>query len=244
LRYKEGFFRAILDEDAKRFDIPRVTPSALAQPFVYAVELTDTRRLKPERDALDTPHLHLQTAVIKEWAETSTGQRFRFEHTVLSITNKSQMPLAYHVQTSVDHPEKCGSKGAIAHNAMGLLPGQRVERTECLWHPGAAVTVTRVEVMELPAIGYYYVSRLVPSQVLLDGRTAAGHEPPKGKPCGFVPWREIQSAAKDGRATWADLVDFYARHNCDEYSFWNGYRRWTVPGTLPSRDPSRATSQK
>jgi len=31
------------------------------------------------------------------------------------------------------------------------------------------------------------------------------------------------------------VIDFYARHNCDEYSFFRGYRRWTAPGSLPAR---------
>jgi hypothetical protein len=31
------------------------------------------------------------------------------------------------------------------------------------------------------------------------------------------------------------VIDFYARHDCAEYSFWAGYKRWLSPGTLPSR---------
>ena len=156
--------------------------------------------MKVEKDTLDTAHLRLTTRVMKEWAQTETGQRYRYEHTVLGITNKSDKYLAYRVETAVDHPEKCMSKGALAQNAVALAPGESLERTECLWRPHATVTVKRVEVMELPQIiSYYFVSRLVPSQVLLDERTAAGHEFAKAKPCQFVPWREIQTAAKGAR---------------------------------------------
>jgi hypothetical protein len=240
LRFTPGYYRAILDEDAKLYHLDKVDPAQLAAPLEYADELPATKTLKSDRDSLETAHLKLGTRIIKEWATTATGQRFRFEHQVLTITNKSLRPLAYRVETDVDHPEKCGSKGAIAHNALALRPGELVERTECLWHPGATVVVRRVEVLELPPIGYHYVSRLVPSQVLLDERTAAGHDPGKAKQCQFVPSRDIQNAAKDAGVTWADVIDFYARHNCDEYSFWPGYRRWKAPGTLPSHGPAAA----
>jgi hypothetical protein len=237
LRFTPGYYRAILDDDAKKYGLPKVDPEELAAPLDYADELGAPRRLKADRDGLETPHLKLGTRVIKEWATTGSGQRFRFEHQVLTLTNKSPRPLAYRVETSVDHPEKCSTKGAIAHNALALQPGETVERTECLWHPGAMLTVRRVEILELPPLGYQYVSRLVPSQVLFDERTSAGHDPGKVKPCQFVPWREIQNSVKDQGTGWADVIDFYARHNCDEYSFWPGYRRWLTRGSLPSRAP-------
>ncbi len=165
---------------------------------------------------------------------------------VLTITNRGGKPVAYRVETAVDRPEKCGSKGAIAHNAVALAPSETAERTECLWHPGAMITVSKIEVLELEQpISFVYVSRLVPTQVLLDERTSAGHEPAAGsKPCLFVPWREIQTAAKGNNASWADIIDFYARHNCDEYSFWIGYRRWMSPGTLPSRPVKLAAAPR
>src|SRR6185369_7224349 len=104
-----------------------------------------------------------------------------------------------------------------------------------LWWPGSSVTVKRVQIMDLPLMGYYFVSRLVPTQVLMDARTSAGHEFRDLKPCAFVPWREIQTAAKEQGTSWADIIDFYARHDCDEYSFWPGYKRWLQPGKLPSK---------
>jgi hypothetical protein len=134
------------------------------------------------------------------------------------------------------------TKGALAQNAVALKPGESIERTECLWRPGATVTVTKMEVVELPLLSYWFVSRLVPTQVLLDGRTSAGHEF-SVKLCAFVPWREIQTSAKDNGTSWADVIDFYARHDCDEYSFWPGYKRWTSPGKLPSRPLKLAASK-
>jgi hypothetical protein len=244
LRYTEGFYKASLDDDFKKLGVPKIDVTALAKPLVYADETKQVKKttLKADRDVVETPHLKVSTHTVKEWAMTSSGQGFRYEHILLEITNRSDKPIAYHVITDIDHPEKCKSKGAIQHNAIALKPGETVRRTECLWKPGATLSLKRLEVLELNDLGYYYVSRLQPTQVLLDERTAAGHEPPKGtKLCAFVPWREIQSAAAGDNTSWEDVMDFYARHNCDEYSFWRGYHRWTTPGALPSH-ASEATA--
>jgi hypothetical protein len=237
LRFTEGYYHATLDDDAKRWGLKLVDPKQLAQPFSYSNELDTPRRLKADKDQLDTARVHLATHVIKEWAGDS-GQGFRYEHMILEITNKTDHALAYRVETAVDHPEKCKSQGAILHNAIALKPGETLRRTECLWRPGAMLTVKRVETLEVPELSYYYVSRLVPTQILLEERTALGHEQQKVKPCQFVPWRDIAASAKSSGTEWADVLDFYARHNCDEYTFWRGYRRWTEAGTLPSRAPA------
>lgn len=237
-RYTSSYFAAVLAEDAKRLGLQNLEVNVLAQPFAYASELAAPRRLRAERDQLDTAHLHLATRILKEWAVTGNGEGFRYEHTVLEITNRTDKRLAYLVDTSVDHPQRCSSKGAIGHNALALQAGETVRRTECLWHPGAYVNVRRVEVLELPELSYYYVSRLVPSQMLLDTRTSAGHETPKLKPCRFIPWREIQTSSQGPPTPWVDIVDFYSRHNCDEYSFFRGYHRATSALALPARPPS------
>jgi hypothetical protein len=235
LRYTEGYYKAELDEDAKKLGL-KASPdlAAMAKPLPYFDESGAARRMKPERDTLETPHLRLTTKVSKEWAMTPGGQGFRYEHIILTITNRGDRPLAFHIATSLGKSGRCREKGHMLHNALALRAGQTESRTECLWAPGSYLTVEKIEVIELGELGYHYVSRLPPTQVLLDERTAGGHEPPKeDKTCSFVPWREVQAARSEGGG-WADVIDFYARHNCEEYSFWRGYRRWTSPGTLPS----------
>jgi hypothetical protein len=245
LKFSPGFLKAKLAEDAKRFNIPAPDPAALATPLVYADELPSPKTLKADKDQLDTPHLHISTQVSKEWSMTGAAQRMRVEHMMLSITNKSDRPVAYRVETSVPDNARCKNKGAIAQNAMALRPNETIHRSECLWAKGSTLQIKSVEVMELPDIGYFYVSRLIPTQALLDERTTTGHEPPaKLKPCAFVPWREIRTSAEQkGGVTWADLIDFYARHDCDEYTFYSSYRRWLKPGTLPSREGAAAPSE-
>jgi hypothetical protein len=232
LRYTDGYYRAVLDEDAKRFNVAAVSPDALAAPLVHSVELKAPRTLRPG-ESIETAHLKIALAVVKEWATGGSGQGFRYEHLVLSVANRTDKPLAYRVDTAMDHPDRCRTKGAISHDAIALGAGERIERTECLWHSGETLRVERVEVIELPPLSYYYVSRLDPTQIGLDRRVSAGHTPRKAKLCGFVPWREIESSG----ATWADVIDFYARHNCDEYTFFAGYRMSEGPVTLPARPP-------
>jgi hypothetical protein len=248
IRYSPEYYKAAEEEDAKRYKVAAIDPGTLAQPLTYAAELTEPRSMKIEKDTIDTPHLKVTTRVIKEWARTPSGQGFKYEHIVLSITNKTDKPVAYYVPTWVSHAENCQSQGAIEHNAIALKPGETVERTECLWHKGQQLRVNGIEAMELTWLGYYYVSRLNPVQIMLDARTAAGHKvPPPAKECSFVPWRDITASAEQAHTGWADVIDFYARHNCDEYSFFRGYRRWTAPGSLPARAPAgvdQATTSK
>ena len=245
LRYSPGYYQAVLDEDAKRYQLPPITPQQLSQPMPYFDELHEHRQLKVQKDVLETPHLKITTRVRNEWAATSSGQRFRFEHIILTITNRTDRALAYRVATRIDHPEHCRSQGAMAHNALALRPGESTERTECLYHDGAQLVVDKVEVMELPPLAFFYVSRLLPVQIGLDDRTAAGHTvPAPAKECAFVPWRDIQASSVSAHTGWSDVIDFYARHNCDEYSYYRGYHRWTTPGSLPARaDNSNAVDQ-
>src|SRR5205823_1097260 len=161
------------EEDAKRYKVAPIDAATLAQPLPYAAELGAPRAMKVERDTIETLHLKITSRVIKEWARTPSGQGFKFEHIVLSITNRTDKPIAYYVPTTVSHPENCQSQGAIEHNAIALKPGEMVERTECLWHKNQTLRIDGAEAMELSWLGYYYVSRLNPVQIMLDARTAA-----------------------------------------------------------------------
>ena len=225
-----------------------IDPAALAQPLAYAAELTEPRPMKIEqRQPSRRRTCKITSRVIKEWARTPSGQGFKYEHIVLSITNRTRQAVAYCVPTDGRAtPRTASRKGAIEHNAIALKPGETVERTECLWHKDQTLRINRVEAMELTPLGYFYVSRLNPAQILLDERTAAGHRvPPPAKECSFVPWRDIQASAEQAHTGWADVIDFYARHNCDEYSFFRGYRRWTAAGTLPcARDGGQLTIRR
>jgi hypothetical protein len=240
VKFAPGYYKGTVEEDAKKYKIPAPSIEALAAPLAYTEELSAPRTMKPDKDQYETPHLRLATHVVKEWSTTGSAQRLRVEHLLLSITNRGARPIAYRVDTKLPNDARCKNKAALAQNAVALKPGETIERSECMWAKGMSLDLQKIEVLELTDLGYFYVSRLIPGQVLLDERAASGHVPPdKLKSCAFVPWREIHAASEhpDG-VKWADVLDFYARHNCDEYTFPTSYRRWTAPGTLPVAPPT------
>jgi len=244
MKYSATLYRGLIEEDAKKLGVAAPTPAELAAVFPYFDELRAPRALRPG-GALDTAHLRVSLIVRREEGAIEgggSGQSFRADHLVLRIQNLTARHLAYRVSTRVPDAGRCEAKGTIPHDAIALAPREVVLRTECLLQKGATVEVTRVEVKELPALAYHYVSRLVPELVLYDPRTAAGHTIPKGAACPQTfSWREVRDGAARGEIAWRDIIDFYARHDCDDYAFFPGYRfRADTRAPLPARPPALA----
>ena len=71
----------------------------------------------------------------------------------------------------------------------------------------------------------------MPTQIDLAVRTAEGHAPPSALPvCNLPYWRDFAAWG----LSWADLIDFFARHNCARYGPDKDYRFRTSPGPLPA----------
>ena len=71
-------------------------------------------------------------------------------------------------------------------------------------------------------------------------RVTSGHQAGRGKPCDPIAWADIKAGAEAKEVDWADVVDFYARHSCDDYTFFRGYRLATRPlERLPVLPPRR-----
>ena len=85
------------------------------------------------------------------------------------------------------------------------------------------------------------MSQLDPLRLRFDRRTSEGHQGPAALAvCGILPWRDIEAAFQHRRATWVDVIDFYSRHTCEEYSFFDGYRRLEKePIKLPVGPPGK-----
>jgi hypothetical protein len=237
LKYSATLYRAALQEDARIFAIAVTPYQEMAQPFPYFDESPGDRKLKVG-GSIETPHLKL-TLVVRKEAGSMGGQIYRADHLVLRIENRTDHYLAYRVGTRVADEGRCDTKGDAPHNAIALAPRQAIYRTECLYRSSERVDVRRVDVMELPRLAAYYVSRLSPALVLYGRRTSAGHLPFKGPVCPQTfSWRDIRDGADRGELHWQDVIDFYARHNCEEYSFFRSYRQRTDPAApLPARPP-------
>jgi hypothetical protein len=237
LKYSATLYRAALEQDARIFAIP-VTPYVeMAQPFPYFDESSGDRKLKAG-STIETPHLRLTLMVRKETGSMG-GQLYRADHLVLRIENRTDHYLAYRVETHVADEGRCDTKGDAPHNAIAIEPRQVIYRTECLYRSSERVDVRHVDVMEVPRLAAYYVSRLPPALVLYGRRTSAGHLPFKNGVCPQTfSWRDIRDGADRGELGWRDVIDFYARHNCEEYSFFRSYRQRTdAAAPLPARPP-------
>lgn len=236
-RFSETLYRGIIEKDARDLGVGVPAPAAWRDAFRHAEELPAPRALAAGQ-SLQTRHLRL-TLLVRRIEGALEAQAFRADHFVLQIQNLTEAHLAYRVVTRVANPGRCEAKGVLRQNAIALKPRETVARSECLFHRGERVEVTRVEVLELPPLAYHYVSRLRPELVLYEPRTSAGHSPPAGEPCAqTTAWRDIRDGAARNEITWRDLIDFYARHSCDEYAFFPGYRyRSDASGPLPARPP-------
>ncbi len=229
IKYQPHYHKALIERDTQASGLP-FDYAQVVEPFPYFLELEKPLTMQPRKDTWSSSHLELATSVAQEWA----GGGLKTEHVILTIKNKSRNYLAYRVDTTLPELRRCKDAAQRGHNGIALRPGEEVTRVECVFRPGDGVIVRRVEVMEIPAISYHYVSRLYPPHVLMDQRIGTAHNVPGVKRCSIIPWQEIRDAAEAGEASWADVLDFYGRHPCEEYSFFRGYKRETAPRKLPS----------
>ena len=206
--YSPDIFAAYLEKDAQGYSASAPDVARLGDPFPY--------ELSQPRVALPIGGAPFETRTLRIAAREKRGAL------VLEIENRTDQFLAYRVVTtpSVDLP-RCLAKPDLVHNAVALKPREKAERSECV---GGKLSLESVESVTLPELGYYYVSRLPPTQIGLDPRTSRAHKAPKGEACAFVPEQAIRLGIQKGTAGWHDVVDFYARHRCETYLFPVGYR--------------------
>ncbi|MCG5053930.1 MAG: hypothetical protein KA712_13285 [Myxococcales bacterium] len=235
LKYSQPIYQALIEQDAKKYAVSAPALAELAQPIPYYDEIRGRRALKPGKP-LETRHLTLTLKVEKRQAIVD-GQTFRADHLVLDIENRTDNYLAYRVVTQVPRNQRCQNKGDIPHNAIILAPHTNVQRTECLFRDASTLDLLSVEVMEVAPLAAHYLSRLPPALVLYDARTASGHVPLAGELCPQTfSWSEIRDGVERNEFDWKDIMDFYARHNCDEYAFFRAYRyRSDASAPLPAR---------
>jgi len=157
------------------------------------------------------------------------GLRLRIERSgtqvIMVIENELESALAYHVVSTPS--SKCGMPQPLPMNAMAIDKQGTVRRTECTWHEGMSIVVTKVETMEVPPLSTWYLSALPPSIVGIEERIARGHHPRTTEKCSPVLPQVVQSGLDRGEIGWRDLVDFYSRHRCQTYQFPSSYRAFT-----------------
>jgi hypothetical protein len=119
-------------------------------------------------------------------------------------------------------------------NAVVLAPGERVQRSECIYKSGWRLLVSRVETMAVPGLSYHYLSAVPPPALGLDLLSARGHRPGKGRSaCQIFHSAALTNAIEKGETGWRDLVDFYGRHPCQIFTFSKGYMAFETDRERP-----------
>jgi hypothetical protein len=154
------------------------------------------------------------------------------KHMVLEIENLGHKALAYRVQTRPNSGSgACGRMRQIRHNALALAPGAKLKRSECLYRKDRTLEISLVETIELPELGYLYLSSMDARNFALEERTVGLHLVPLDAMACRVPQAgTLRNAILSGKVTWRDQADFYARHRCQTYSFPATYKAFQVDG--------------
>lgn len=219
-------WRASIERDARALGVPAPGDDVMSKKLVYRVD-DEARVIAPGEGAVEAAGLRL--SVSTEAEEGRPRQAL-----LLTIENLTDSDLAYHV-VSVPRPggAACNDRLLLAHNAIVVARGAKVVRSECIYRSGMSLAIERVETIALPALSSAYVSRLPPAAVGADPRLSRGHRPtlPSGMSvCTTVASQSVRADIESGATTWRDLVDYYARHSCENYQFPEGYRAFEKDG--------------
>jgi hypothetical protein len=214
-------YKAFVENDAEKFGVP--APSMEAMGKVLVPRSDDGHlSLSPGDPPRDIAGLRLSVAVER-------GDRG--DDLVLVIDNPGEKDLAYDVVTSPSYgTSACNQRSVISFNALVVGKHGEEKRSECVYRSGMVLGIDHVETLELNGLESIYVSRVPPQAVGLELRLAQGHRPslPSGVGmCNVSMSQSIRAGIENGAITWRDLVDFYARHRCDTYSFPDDYRAFT-----------------
>lgn len=220
--------------DAWRYDVD-LQPKKLFAPFPYVVT-AGSWGLAAHRGRLVTAELRLTTEVRKLDTPLGAIGRYQAPTLVLTVENRTDDHIAFRVITRPSGKASCRTKAMIGQTTFVLGPRGALSRTECLaGGRGDRLTVHHLDVMRIPALSYHYLVKLKPTAILLPARTSQGHRTPAGHTlCGSVPRQAIKQGVQAGTASWADVMDFYARYSCDRFDFRIGYRR---SGPEPKKSP-------
>jgi hypothetical protein len=227
-------FEQQLREDLLRWGLTPITVQELAEPNAYAVEASEPITLAPGR-TWSSPHLRIRVRHDKvEYMQR--GAKVSSVHVVARIENVSPKPIAYSLRMRGE-AGSCAVRGAREHNAVTLRPGEEAEIVVCAGRD--RVIVERLEVLEVTDLGHHYLSQVSPLALGQDAITAAAHRPlVQVGACPDLDAKTLAAYIQAGTAAWADVADFYSRHDCHRLQFFPGYRRAEAAlPSLPSMPP-------
>ncbi|MBP7285816.1 MAG: hypothetical protein KBB21_04335 [Nannocystaceae bacterium] len=221
LEQGEGQRLQHLESLAQAWRVP-MSAAHMAAPLVHAIELEDAIVLAPGKQ-WSSAHLRV-TAVVERVTYRQHGVSVAANHTIARIENIGTQPVAYLVRASSAERGRCEVHGSRMHNAIALRPREAADVVLCAG--SGSVRLEHVEVLEIDEFQQRLLSQLSPRALGSDDMTALAHQPFEAvESCGALAAPSLAGLIHDGTATWADLVDYYARHDCHVDAFVPGYHR-------------------
>lgn len=206
-------WRMFLIKDAAAAGLGTIDPADMTRVFPYQGDTA--RHVLAPGESIELAGLKLTAS-----AEPVEGQRTL----VLTIDNPGAQAVAYQVRTDTSVGTRgCTNRKIIWHDAVVVGARGQVRRSECKYQDGMVLVITAVDAMAVPPLAAYYLNQAGPSALVLDERTAVGHDAPAGA-CKIVPWPALTGAVEAGSIRFRDLADFYARHRCVSYKFPMDYK--------------------
>ncbi len=228
LEYNPREFAAQLDRDIEQFGITPIAVTDLSQPNPHFVEVEQPITLAPGR-RWTSAHLAIEVRLDRV-NYMHRGAKISSVHVIARAENISAVPIAYRLRVRGDKG-KCEVRGAREHNAITLRPGESAEIVVCAGRD--KVRIEALEVLEITDLGHHYLSQVSPLALGMDATTAAAHKPLISvASCAGLDAKALSAYIEVGTASWADVVDFYARHNCHRLQFFPQYER--PQAVLPS----------
>jgi hypothetical protein len=227
------FARAIVD-DSERFGLVPIDLALLRAPNAYADEVDQAVELAPGR-TWQSKHLSI-SAVVDKVTYRQRGATIAANHSIAVVRNIGEKPVAYFLRLASVDRGRCEVRGSRMHNAQALRPDEIAEVVVCAG--GGAIRIEDVQVLEVSELGHRYLSQVPPAAMALDEVTDAAHHPLESvERCRLDPGTSAGPIAS-GVASWSDVADYFARHDCHRFAFPAGYRRATAPiPRLPAEVP-------
>lgn len=226
------FIHAIA-QDSERFGLAPIDIAVLKAPNTYADEL-DEVQVVAQGKSWRSDHLEI-AAVVDKVTYRQRGATVAANHSIAIVRNIGARPVAYFLRLASAERGRCELRGSRMHNAQALRPGEVAEIVVCAG--AGAIRIEDVQVLEVSELGHRYLSQVPPAAMGRDEVDDAAHRPLEPvERCRLDPG-VTAGAITSGVATWADVADFFARHDCQRFSFPPGVRRATAPiPRLPATD--------
>ncbi len=213
-------FQRTLDDDSERFGLQPIAAADLLAPNRYEHLIEDNVELSPGQ-RFDSEWVQIRAAV-EPVQYIKRGAEIRAKHSVVYVENVHETPIAYFLDVRSADLGGCEVRGSRSHNALALLPGEVAEIVVCAGTK--PVEIHDLQVMEMKAIGFMYLSSVPARAFGHDDVRAQSHQAPRQvRRCSHVPEERLREAVAQQLVEWRDLADYFSRHNCDQYPWVWGY---------------------